>query len=324
MKRTAVIIALIGIIACFPEQPLPAQGEAAPAAQGKQGEENAGEFFGIPVPMHNYYFIRSVMAVFGARDAGPLESDQEKEDYIWDHLLLSFEAFRRDIQATPEELDAEIAKILESEKAGFDRKQEPEKYAQWLKEKTGEPVELFESQVRHLIQVEKLRRQVRESLDPPVSDQEMFEEFLNEHNTLGVELVEFDERAGAEDFYRRAKRNARYWEAEKNKNGKKFRRPGFVSLEFLIDIWKIPRDTCYALMKLKAGELHPPAPIYKGFGVFKVLEKRPADEKEYGKLKDSYYNQIKRRKQFDGYAAWFKELKSQAGIKVYKQGGGKE
>jgi len=274
--------------------------------------------------MHNYLFISSVLAVFGGRDGRQPENEEERKEFIWDNLLLSFEAFRREIEVSQEEVWQEASKILEAEKVAFDWRKEPQKYSEWVKERIGIPVELFESQLRHLLQVEKLKSQVRESITPEVSDQEMFEEFLNEYNTLGLELVEFGDLKHAEDFYRHAKRNSRFWEALKKKEPKRFRRPGFVSLEFLIDIWKIPRDACYAMMKFKEGEIHPPAPIYKGYGVFKVLEKRQADEKEYGKLKDSYYNQIKRRKQYEGYGKWFEALKEQANIKIYKQEGGKK
>lgn len=287
-------------------------------------ERAAGEFFGIPVPLENYYFIEGVLAVFGNRQGREFKDEAERQAYIWDQLLLSFEAFRRDIQVSREEIEAEVDKVLAQEKVTFDRKKEPDSYAAWVKERVGEPVELFENQIRHLLQIEKLRRQVREEINPEVSDQEMFQEFLNEHNTLSVELAEFDSVEQAQEFYRRAKKSRAAWEREKAKRPGSFRRPGFVSLEFLIDIWKIPKEAAYAMMRFAVGEIHPPAPIYKGYAVFKVLEKRPADEKEYGKLKDSYYNQIRERKQFIGYDEWFKKLKEQAHIKIYKEQGGEE
>lgn len=287
----------------------------------KEGE-SAGEFFGIPVPVENYYFVKSTFLVFGTRDGRQFKDEQEKEGYVWDQLLLSFEAFRRKIQVPQEELDREITKILEAEKAGFDRKAKPDEYKAWVKERINEPVELFENQIRFLLQIEKLKQQVMESAEPEVSDQEMHDEFLNEHNTLNIELAEFAELRNALEFYKKAKRNPKIWEEEKKKRPKEFRRPGFVSFEFLIDIWKIPRDTLYEMMKLAIGETYPPQPVYKGYAVFKVLEKRVADEGQYEKLKKSYYEQIKRRKRFTGFEEWFKQLKKEANIKLYKKEGG--
>lgn len=312
MKKAEVLCVLF--LLCLGTQALAEETESQAAA--------VGELFGVEVPAENYYFAKGALEVFGARDGRQFKDDAEKEDYLWEQLLLSFEAFRREVVVSDEELATEINKILRAENAGFDRKSDPAAYADWVKERVNEPAELFENQLRYLMQIEKLKDQVRESIVPEVSEQEMFEEFLNEHHTLEIEIAEFKEQKEAEEFYRRAKRAPGLWEKEKARQPKKFRRPGFVSLEFLIDLWKVPQEAAYAMMKSAPGEMYPASPIYEGWGVFKVIRQRPADESLFAKQKDSYYNQIKRRKQFEGLGKWLEGLKEQAKITVYQKGGG--
>jgi len=285
-------------------------------------EEFAGELFGVPVPMQNYYFIANTATIFGIGQGQQPKNDQEKQDYIWDQLLLSFESFRRNIEVTPEEVDKEVGKIIALEKAGVDKKIDKAAYEKWVKQKTNEPSEAFENQIRHLLQVQKLRQQVMDSISPAVTDEEARQKFLDQRNTLSVELAQFDSKPKAEEFYKQARRNKDFWEKEKKSRPQDFKRPGFVSLEFLMDIWKFPRTAVFKMMKLKAGDIYAPEPVYQGFAVFKILEIKPANDKEFAeKVKESYYEQIKGRKKFDGMNDWFNKLKSQANIKINKTGG---
>jgi parvulin-like peptidyl-prolyl isomerase len=84
-----------------------------------------------------------------------------------------------------------------------------------------------------------------------------------------------------------------------------------------MDLWGFPKDAAYKMMKMEIGEFYPPAPIYKGFGVFKILEKRIADEAKYPQRKDSYYEQIRSKKRYEGLKEWIKDLKQRASIRVY-------
>lgn len=286
------------------------------AGQPKEKTEFAGEFFGAPVPIGNYYFVKSVITVFGNRFGAQPQTAQELEDCVWDGLLLSYEAFRRNIAVSQEEIENEIAKIIKDEKAEFDWKKDRDAYVQWVKKRVNEPVELFENQIRHLIQLEKLRKEAMDGINPEVSEEEAYQEFLNEYNTLGIELVQFDELKGARDFYQKTEKNSRFWDKEKEKRPKDFKRPGFVALEFLMEMWKLPKDAVYKMMQMEIGIIYPPTSIYKGYGVFKILEKRPADETKYPQLKQSYFEQIKMKKKYDGFNSWLKDLKQSANIKM--------
>ncbi len=279
--------------------------------------EYIGEIFGVPVPVSNYNFIKGTFMVFGNYWGPQPQTPQEMEDCVWNDLVLSYEAFRRNVIPKQEDVDAEITKTLSSEKVDFDWKKDKEAYAKKIKERIGVSVELFENQVKHLVQLRELRKLVMDSIEPVVDEKEAYQEFLNEYNTLSVELVQFDKLKDAEDFYNKFKKKTNLWDKEKQKRPSDFKRPGFVALEFLMEMWKFPKEDVYKMMKMKKGSIYQPAPIYKGYGVFRILETRPAEEKKYSELKKSYQEQIKNKKRYVGLNEWIKNLKTQADIKVY-------
>lgn len=291
------------------------------AQEAKKGPEYIGEIFGVPVPMNNYNFVKSALIIFGNYWGPQPQTAQELEDCVWNDLILSYEAFRRNISPRQEDVEIEITKVLSLEKVDFDWKKDKDSYSKKIKERTGEPVELFENQIRHLTQLRELRKQVMDSIDPAVDENEAYQEFLNEYNTLSVELVQFDNFKGAQDFYNKVKKRAKFWDKEKQIRPDDFKRPGFVSLEFLMDMWKFQKEDAYNMMKMKIGSIYQPSPIYKGYGVFRILEIRQAQEEKYLELKKSYHKQIKTKKKYEGLNVWIKNLKQQANIKFYVRKG---
>ncbi|MBI4845534.1 MAG: hypothetical protein HY810_03555 [Candidatus Omnitrophica bacterium] len=169
-----------------------------------QAPEFAGEFFGQHVPIGNYYFAKRVVMSFSAGWRGTPEDEKQLEDMVWQELLFSFEAFRRNIAATSEEIDTEIEKILKSNNVEFSFRVDKEKFQEWAQSTLGVDVETFRNQVEHLIKLEKLRKEALNSSDPQVTEEEAFQKFLDEYNTLLVELKQFDEKADAEKFYQEA------------------------------------------------------------------------------------------------------------------------
>jgi len=294
--------------------------EQPDSAQHNSAPRFAGEFFGIHVPLQNYYFVKGAISVFGNKWGPQPQSQEELGKAIWDQLLMSFEAFRRGVEVNQEEFDEEINKILAAEKMEFDWKKDRGSYEKWVKDKTNEPAEVFEGQLKHLIQIHKLRQQIMDSLDPPVSEKEAYQEFINENNNLGVELVQFGDKKDAMLFYEKARRNKSFWEDEKKKRPKDFKKPGSVSLEFLIDMWGFQKEAAYGMMNCKVGGIYPPVPMYKGYGVFKILTQARADKSSFKKenVKKSYYDQIKDRKRLEALNEWFEGFKKEANIKEDK------
>ncbi|TAN60431.1 hypothetical protein EPN16_05400 [bacterium] len=321
--KNSLQLVLCCVFLCLFASVIFAQDQAISEVPAKEGhpvneeERFAGRFFDVQVPRSNYLFVKGVLTIFGTRGGPQPATPEEEEMAVWDELLLSYEAFRRGIQVNQDEVNAEIGRMFQEEKAGFDWKTDKDAYEKWLKEKAGVTAELFENQIRHLLQIQNLRQRIMDDIVPDVSKREAFQEFLNEHNSLNVELAEFGEKKAAEEFYKKAIRDPGLWDEERGRRPKDFKQIGLVSLEFLMDIWRFPKDAVYGMMKMKKNTLHPPEPIYKGYGVFKVLETRPASDKDFSKIRDSYYEQIKIRKKYKGLGEWFENLKKQSNIIIY-------
>ena len=215
------------------------------------------------------------------------------------------------------EVDAEISKTLSAEKVTFDWKKDKSAYEKWVKGRTNIPAQAFGEEIRHFLQIDKLRARVMESVKLQATEGEARQKFLNENNSLSVELVQCATQIEADEFYKKVKGRVSLWEKEKQKRPQDFKRPGFVSLEFLIDLWKIPEDACYAMMQAKAGDMYPPRPIYKGYAVFRVLEKKPADQSGFAAARESYLEKVRNIKKIQGFSSWFDNLKKQAHLKVY-------
>jgi hypothetical protein len=311
LKGIAIVVvsAVLLILSSIP-------GYSQEVVSEKQGD--AGEFsgFGIKVSLGNYYFVKGAIAVFGTRWGEAAQTEEQLNEQVWDQLLLSYEAFRRNITVAQSQVEEEISKMLRDEKASFDWRQDKDAYAKWLKEKTGEPVELFENQLKHLLQLEMLRKEVMASIVPTMSEEEALEKFRDEYNTLELELVQFNDKNEAQAFYGKMQ-DAALWEAKVKEDPKFAMHPGFVALDFLIHMWKIPKQDLEKMMKMEVNAVYPPTPIYKGYGVFRILKKRPADDAEFPKLKESYLKKIEMIKKHEGLMKWLQQLKAEAKIRMY-------
>lgn len=291
-------------------------------AQTGSTQKIAGIFFdNIEVPESNYYFAKSVVAVFGNKFGKQPKTPEETEEAVWDQLILSFLAYQNNINAAQEEADLEIDKILQASKAEFDRKKDPAAYEKWVKEKTNEPVDLFENQIKHLVQIQKLKDDVMKKLDPAVTDDEALEGFMNENTSLDVELIQFDGIEDAKAFYDKVSTDARKWDKEKSGRAGDFKRPGGVTAQFLIDFWGFKSKDLLDMAGQKPGTIYKPCPIYKGWGVFKVMGSTPADKAKFDdKAKQVYVDKIKAGKKYEGFNQWLEKMRKDANIRVTGKG----
>jgi hypothetical protein len=283
-----------------------------------QKNEFVGEFSGwqAPVPLSNYYFVKGAIIIFGTRWGAAPVTEQDLEDRVWEQLALSYEAFRRNIQVEDKELDGEIDKLVKEDKVTFDWKKDKDSFAKWVKDKTKENPELFVNQLRHLLQLEKLRKVVLDTFKAQVTEEEAQNEFINEYNTIELELKQFDQLKDAEAFYQKMK-DPKLWVEDGKKDPKFFQHPGFVSFEFLINMWKVPKDDLYKMLSMDIDSIYPPVPVYKGYGVIRILKKRAADPAEFPKVRESYLKQVEMLKKYDQLKDWLNKLKQDAGIKIY-------
>lgn len=284
----------------------------SPAPQST--ERLAGYLFGVPVPAGNYYFAKRVSYMF----PHPWEenaSAEERERFIWQALILHYESFRRGMSVTEEELDKRVNSVLKDDKQSFTRTGDPQAYANWAKERLHEEVELFENQMRYLLQIDKLKDEQRKSFAVTVTEQEMQDEFLNEHHHVGGEMVTFNSQDEAQAFYERVKDPAQ-WEAMKAKGEPKVRPVSLMTLEAYIDLWGVPKEQMYAFHAMEIGSVGSPMPFGKQWAVYRLLEKRTGDLKDFPAQRDSYHEQLKARKQYEALKRWVDELVASANLRL--------
>lgn len=303
IKKIRWVSALLIVLICRPA--------------GAQNDELAGRFFGDPVPKGNYYFALRAVLIFSTPWGGVPADREQLETRLWQDLLMSYEASRRGIIATDEDLGKEIDAVLKGADVPFSWREDRAAYARWVSETLQESLDLFENQLRYLVQMKKLHQQVLDGITPIVGEEEAFQEFLNEHNTLSVEIAEFDDLKSAREFYDRLLARPQAWEELKAKGLHKFSRPGFVALEFLMHMWKLPQKALYAMIEMKVGDVHPPEPIYRGYGVFKVLDIRRAKESDFPERRGSYDEQLRLQKKHQGFQAWLEDLQARARVQKY-------
>jgi hypothetical protein len=286
----------------------------------EEADENkiAGELFGVPVSIGNYYFAKRVVLSLDAKWRSVPKTDEELEDLVWQELLFSYEAFRRGIEVSDEEVEEQIDKILKAEKVEFNWREDKQAYEDWVKERLKASVELFENQIAHLVKLEKLRQQVLDSIEPEVTEEEAYQKFLDEYNSLGVEIIQFEdsELEEAEKLFEQIKSDSELWEKKKEEKKDSYRNlKGPYALDFLINLWGFKREDVYAMIDMKKDEFYKPSPIYKGYAVFKIGAIRKADPEEFDKHRDYYFDKIRNIKKYQGFKDWAKELKKQANIK---------
>jgi len=96
----------------------------------------------------------------------------QREQAIWEALILHYESFRRNVTVSDEELTKRIDSALKNDQQVFTKTEDPAAYERWVKERLNEDVALFENQMRYLSQVDKLKDQVRESTAVTVTEQD--------------------------------------------------------------------------------------------------------------------------------------------------------
>lgn len=276
--------------------------------------ETAGMIFGVPVPLGNYYFAKRVAYMF-PKPWEEQATPEERERLIWEALLLHFDSFRRGVTISDQELEQGINEVLKSQQQAFTRGGDPAAYASWVKEHVQEEPELFENQMRYLFQIEKFKRQMRESLPVMVTEAEMQQEFLNEKHHVGGEMVTFDTKDAAQALYDEV-RQPGAWETMKAKGERQVRPVNLMTLEAYVDLWSVPQAQMDALHEMAIGGIAPPMPFGKQWCVYRLGEKRSGDLANFPAERESYRAQLTAKKQHEALKRRIEELKASAKLQI--------
>lgn len=276
----------------------------------------AGEIFGSPISIENYLFARRVHTTFKDPTDEKL-TPQEMDQKIFENLIYSYEAFQRNIQVTDEELDQWIDSVLAALNLTFKRKENPQEYETWATEQLKGTVELFENQMKYMAQIEKFRREMVKEMKVQVNEDELKEDFLNVQDHVGGEYTLFDTKSEAEDFYAQyqTKKN---WEKLKKEKPDLIKPFSMITLQAIIDLWGVPEEQIREFHAMELETVGKPLPFGTKWGVFRLLDKRTGDFKDFdeNKRKESQMR-VESRKKVAARDQWMKDLIKNANLKIF-------
>lgn len=282
--------------------------------------EAIGEAFGAPVTKEEFLYYYKTASIFtrsGDKEKKEGErSDEERRQEAWQNLIFNQEAKSLGINVDKEELQEQIKRLV----AEKDVQYGTEKYAVWVSSTFGEDVKTFEQRIGDLIRINKL---MKLKMDPEVTvtEEEMKEKFLNQYNSFESEYILFGSEKEAKEFAEQAKKNPRLWKDtydQKKPLGQKGASwINIMSLEALIDLWKIPKEDAYRILESNEGDFIA-ARNYYGDVVFRLLFKRKADLKEYDEKKQEYYRKmLTQSKKYKIAKDYFDDLFKRASYRDY-------
>lgn len=275
----------------------------------------AGEVFGKEVTFQefNRFYRSSQIFSFGEK---PIQDPNLLKQQAWQSLIFSKEARRRKIDVRDEEVRAEIMRLLQLQKI---ENPDTALYRRWLDQTVHESPKEFESQVRELLRVQKLIREInmKEDVSGPQIEELARQKFLYDHKMLSAEALKFPEKEAAEAFRKKAK-SEKDWLATVQKESLKPEPTGNISLTTLMQDWGIPEAIANPLFDLKKGAISEALPLRQGYGVFRVLEKQTGNGEQFtDTLKTNYVQEIQSRIRYEKFLSWSVELVQKARLKDY-------
>ncbi|MBU1061605.1 MAG: peptidylprolyl isomerase [Candidatus Omnitrophica bacterium] len=278
-----------------------------------------GEAFGRPISLEEFNYYYKTAALFtrlGPKEGGETRTEEEIRQEAWQNLIYRQESARLNITVSREELLEELKRLV-SEK---DIEYGTDNYKIWVTMQLGEGVDSFERRIEDLLIINKYMK-LKTEPEVTVTEEEMKQKFLNQYNSFESEYIRFETEEEAKEFAEKVKKNPRLWYdtyIEKKEIGQKGASwINIMSLEALIDLWKIPKDDAYRILSYEKGDFIV-AEFFYGVAVFRLLNKRDADIEKYTEQKQKYYRDmlttVKKRKIIKDY---FEDLLERARFRDY-------
>lgn len=252
--------------------------------------EEVGEAFGQPVRREELAHHLKTATLF-SRSGQRERTAEETRREAWQNLVLLKEADRLGITVDRAELEQELRRLVSEQGVEYPGPL----YETWVKVSLREDVQTFERRVEDLLRINKLLAQ---KTDPAVSvtEEEIRQKFLNQYNNFESEYIRFESAEEAQAFLERVRRDPGIWKETFDRKKEELGQRGaawinIMSLEALIDLWKIPREDAYRILRAELGEFVPAENIY-GPCVFRLLNKQEADLKELDEQKRQQYRSM--------------------------------
>ncbi|MBI2871392.1 MAG: peptidylprolyl isomerase [Candidatus Omnitrophica bacterium] len=296
------------------------------AASAGKGSEIVGEVFGQPVTQaeFDYHFTNATRI---SRRGRGFDTEEARRAEAWNYLIYMREIGRLGLEVDAAELESELKNLLSEQ--GLERGSE--RYRLWVREMFNEDALTFENRLRDVLKIEKY---TSAPIDPDVSvtEDEIKQKHLNQQSSFEVEYMMCATPEGAEELRKKMAADPSPWKeaytAARDKDGQKGASwINTMSIEAMIDLWKIPKDDSYRILDAELGSFIAGQNIY-GPCVFRLLSKRVGTVERYDDAKREQLRQaLVHQKKHEKRKQYLAALVAGAGVRDYaleKEGGRKK
>lgn len=257
-----------------------------PGLGGRPASKVVGEVFGRPVTEDEFsYYLKT--AVRFSRTGKSSRSDEEARREAWQNMVFRWEANRLAVTAERRELKEQLNRLMSERNVEYGSKD----YRELIKAELNESVDVFERRIEDMLIVNKLIK-IKTEPEVTVTEEAMRQRFQDQYSSFESEYIVFKNKEDAEMFLERVEEKARLWKDtydKKKTEGKKGASwISVMSVQALVDLWKIPRDDAYRILGRDEGDFVA-GKLYYGDVVFRLLQKKEADPEKYTDKKKKYY-----------------------------------
>ncbi|MFH1046517.1 MAG: peptidylprolyl isomerase [Candidatus Omnitrophota bacterium] len=276
-----------------------------------------GEAFGNPVTKKEFIYYFKTAQMFTRQGQGEQRTEDDLRNEAWQNLIFLQAATQEAVSVSAEELQAEIERLLAERNIEYGSTE----YKIWAVTQFNDQPDVFERRIKDLLVINKFVQLKNNPQVAEVSEEEMKQKFLNQYNSFESEYIRFESPQEAEAFREKVKADPRLWketyDAKKTIGQKGASWINGMSLEALIDLWKIPQEDAYEILSHKEGDFVV-GEFFYGVAVFRLLFKKEADLNNYSEdKKQGYKESLAYSKKRSATEAYFEELKSRAHYRDY-------
>ncbi len=249
-----------------------------------------GEAFGQPVTEREFAYYVKTASVF-TRSGTPERGEDATRQEAWQNLVFLKEAERLGVTVDEAELTKELSRLMAEQRVEYPGP----KYTAWVQSAMQEDVPTFERRIRDLLTINKLNK-LKVDPDVTVSEEEMREKYRNQYNSFESEYIGVESVEEAEAFVKQVKARPVLWKETFDRKRTEGGQKGaawinIMSLEALIDLWKMPKEDASRILSHREGELVV-ARYYYGTAVFRLLSKKEVADQDYTDEKRDYYREM--------------------------------
>jgi hypothetical protein len=275
----------------------------------------AGNVFGKDVSFQEFDSFYRANQIFSYSEKKP-ESAEVLKQQTWQSIIFAREAKRRKMEVTDDEVRKEILRLLEQQKI---ENPTPQVYEAWLKSALRESPQEFEKQIRELLRIQKLLKEINNAPTgkTPPSAEEAKKRFTLEKNELSAEYLKFTTAEEAKKF-RDGIKSPEDWKKQTEQMEGAVETSGMAPLSAWINQLKVPEEKAFELHKLGKDKISDPVPMGESFAVLHILDRRFADEENYEKEhKEKFMNDLVEQQKYERFVTWTLDLLKQADLKDY-------